>query len=544
MIEADPSARRVLGRAHVRSSQQGIRSSSSSPPIPAPRPSAISPRRFTLKGAARIDLNARAEGAGGRGAPGEECARPTRESGQAPAGRGSCRCCRPTILGEPLLQAAGMGHGEGPEPRVLFSARATDPAIGGGDRILARLQEVQGEESPVRRAPDAGASAPTRAASSASFARAPRAGASCRSPRAGRQGMAGCARVTPMARATASWWRPNRPGRRGAWDCARTDHRPVGRPRRAQGRQPDRDPRARDPGRLSGRRHRGGRSLQTRGACRAHRPAGPAADHHRSGRRAGPLTMPSMPMPTTIRRTPAAMFIWVAIADVAHYVRPGSALDREAKRRGNSTYFPDRVVPMLPDRLSGDLCSLHEEVPRACIAVRMTVSEDGTLRDHAFFRGLMRSRASLEYAEVQAAQDGAPSERTAERVADIIAPLYAALRCAAPRAGKPSAAGPRPAGTAHRADRGRARGFGGLQGPARCPSDDRGIHGAGQCRRRPHAGRETHPAAVSRARGTGAREDRGAARNGGGFGLHAGQGAGAADLAAQPPVAAGRRHGA
>ncbi len=56
---------------------------------------------------------------------------------------------------------------------------------------------------------------------------------------------------------------------------------------------------------------------------------------------------------------PGGFVLWVAIADVAHYVRPGSALDREARRRGNSTYFPDRVVPMLPDRLSGDLCSLH-----------------------------------------------------------------------------------------------------------------------------------------------------------------------------------------
>ena len=57
---------------------------------------------------------------------------------------------------------------------------------------------------------------------------------------------------------------------------------------------------------------------------------------------------------------------WVAIADVAAYVRPGSELDREARKRGNSTYFPDRVVPMLPDTLSGDLCSLHEGVDRPC----------------------------------------------------------------------------------------------------------------------------------------------------------------------------------
>ena len=86
--------------------------------------------------------------------------------------------------------------------------------------------------------------------------------------------------------------------------------------------------------------------------------------------------------------------VWVAIADVAAYVTPGSALDREARKRGNSTYFPDRVVPMLPDRLSGDLCSLHEGVPRACIAVRMVLDAAGNKIGHSFHRGLMRSPAS------------------------------------------------------------------------------------------------------------------------------------------------------
>lgn len=116
--------------------------------------------------------------------------------------------------------------------------------------------------------------------------------------------------------------------------------------------------------------------------------------------------------------------LWVAIADVAHYVRPGSALDREARKRGNSTYFPDRVVPMLPDRLSGDLCSLHEHVPRACIAVRMKIDSAGNKLSHRFTRGLMKSVASLEYAEVQAARDGAPSDRLKPLVDDIITPLY------------------------------------------------------------------------------------------------------------------------
>ncbi|CUH15997.1 Ribonuclease R [Jannaschia seosinensis] len=125
-------------------------------------------------------------------------------------------------------------------------------------------------------------------------------------------------------------------------------------------------------------------------------------------------------------KNPGGHVIWVAIADVAAYVTPGSALDREALLRGNSTYFPDRVVPMLPDALSGDLCSLHEGVERACIAVRMRVTEDGRLIEALFHRGLMRSPASLHYEEVQAAFDGDPNDRTAPLLDDVIRPLYAA----------------------------------------------------------------------------------------------------------------------
>jgi ribonuclease R len=123
---------------------------------------------------------------------------------------------------------------------------------------------------------------------------------------------------------------------------------------------------------------------------------------------------------------PGGFILWVAIADVAHYVRPGGALDREARRRGNSTYFPDRVVPMLPDILSGDLCSLHEHVDRPCLAVRMRIDAQGAKLSHRFHRGLMRSRASLEYAQVQAAQDGSPDDKTAPLLDPVIKPLYGA----------------------------------------------------------------------------------------------------------------------
>ncbi|MFD1911805.1 ribonuclease R [Halodurantibacterium flavum] len=123
---------------------------------------------------------------------------------------------------------------------------------------------------------------------------------------------------------------------------------------------------------------------------------------------------------------PGGYVVWVAIADVAHYVRPGSALDREARRRGNSTYFPDRVVPMLPDRLSGDLCSLHEGVARPCLAVRMQIDAEGNKIRHRFARAMMKSRASLSYEEVQAARDGQPNERCVELLEPVINPLYAA----------------------------------------------------------------------------------------------------------------------
>lgn len=116
--------------------------------------------------------------------------------------------------------------------------------------------------------------------------------------------------------------------------------------------------------------------------------------------------------------------IWVAIADVAHYVRPGSALDREAWTRGNSTYFPDRVVPMLPEALSADLCSLHEAVERPVIAVRMRLDAQGNKISHNFHRGMMLSRASLAYEQAQAAADGNPDEQTTPLLDSVIKPLW------------------------------------------------------------------------------------------------------------------------
>ena len=118
--------------------------------------------------------------------------------------------------------------------------------------------------------------------------------------------------------------------------------------------------------------------------------------------------------------------VHVAIADVAFYVRPNSALDRDALIRGNSVYFPDRVVPMLPERISNDLCSLVPGKPRGALAVRLVISADGRKKSHTFHRVLMRSAAKLNYAQAQAAIDGKPDDTTGPLLDPILKPLYAA----------------------------------------------------------------------------------------------------------------------
>jgi ribonuclease R len=126
---------------------------------------------------------------------------------------------------------------------------------------------------------------------------------------------------------------------------------------------------------------------------------------------------------------PGGWHLIVAIADVAYYVRPGSALDRAAFERGNSCYFPDRVVPMLPEALSNDLCSLRPQEDRGCLAAHLWIGADGSLRRHRFVRGLMRSAARLTYEQVQAARDNRPDDTTAPLMEPVIAPLYAAYAC-------------------------------------------------------------------------------------------------------------------
>ncbi|MCO5157321.1 MAG: ribonuclease R [Aquamicrobium sp.] len=128
--------------------------------------------------------------------------------------------------------------------------------------------------------------------------------------------------------------------------------------------------------------------------------------------------------PDADEANPGGHVVTVAIADVAAYVTDGSALDREALRRGNSVYFPDRVVPMLPERISNDLCSLREGEDRPALAVRMTFAADGRKLRHSFHRVMMRSHAKLAYPQAQAAIDGRPDDKTGPILDAVLKPLW------------------------------------------------------------------------------------------------------------------------
>ena len=317
-------------------------------------------------------------------------------------------------------------QGEGPAPRILFSARATDPTVGEGDRILARLQKVDGEDHQyVARLIRKIGTNPRRTLGIF------------------RKGAEG-GRIVPISKGSDKEWTVGANDTHGARDGELVEAEQAG-PKGRMGL-----PRARivtrlgDPGApravsLIAIHEHGIPDAFPDAAIAEADAATPARLENREDLRDLPLITID---PADARdrddacyahadddpKNPGGHVIWVAIADVAHYVRPGSALDREAKKRGNSTYFPDRVVPMLPDRLSGDLCSLHEAVARACIAVRMVVDAEGNKIDHRFVRGLMRSVASLTYEEAQAAADGDVSDKTGPLKEGVIDPLFAAYR--------------------------------------------------------------------------------------------------------------------
>ncbi|WP_037264363.1 ribonuclease R [Roseivivax halodurans] len=315
-------------------------------------------------------------------------------------------------------------HGAGVEPVVLVITRASDPALGEGDRILARLTAVHGDghnyearvirrigSSPrkvvgiFRKDSESGRILPIDKGAATEWTVAPDAtggakeGELVEAEQAGPKGRLGL----PRARITARIGDPTEP--KAVSLIAIHQHGiPDDFPEEVLA-EADRM----KPAGLSGREDLRDLPLVT---------IDPedARDHDDA----------VFAEPDTDPKNEGGHVIWVAIADVAHYVTPGSELDREARRRGNSSYFPDRVVPMLPDRLSGDLCSLHEGVPRACIAARIVIDASGEKKSARFVRGLMRSPASLTYQQAQAAKDGNPDEKTAPFVETVIEPLYAA----------------------------------------------------------------------------------------------------------------------
>ena len=205
--------------------------------------------------------------------------------------------------------------------------------------------------------------------------------------------------------------------------------------------------------------------------------------------------------PDTAANNHGGFILNVAIADVAHYVTPGSALDREALTRGNSVYFPDRVVPMLPERISNDLCSLRPREDRAALAVRMVIGADGRKRSHTFHRIMMRSAAKLSYQQAQAAIDGRTDEDTGRwlepRPQAALRRLRGAASARATNASRSISICPsarsflKRDGTVDRVIDAGAAG----SAPA-----DRGVHDPRQCRGRRNAGEGARAADLSRAR--------------------------------------------
>ena len=118
------------------------------------------------------------------------------------------------------------------------------------------------------------------------------------------------------------------------------------------------------------------------------------------------------------QKEPNGWRLWVAIADVSYYVRPKTALDLEAANRGNSVYFPNRVIPMLPEVLSNGLCSLNPQVDRLCLVAEMTVSEQGELTGYEFYEAVMNSHARLTYTKVWKMLEG--DEALRERYAPLV----------------------------------------------------------------------------------------------------------------------------
>ncbi len=125
---------------------------------------------------------------------------------------------------------------------------------------------------------------------------------------------------------------------------------------------------------------------------------------------------------------PSGYIVWVAIADVAKYVSQGSSLDSEALRRGNSTYFPDLVVPMIPDALSSNTCSLKAGEVRAAIVVKVSVDKMGHKTSHRFFRSIIKNRMACSYEDVQRTLDESDDYKTNCKLKKLLKPIHAVYK--------------------------------------------------------------------------------------------------------------------
>ena len=316
-------------------------------------------------------------------------------------------------------------QGEGEEPIVLMTLSPSDPALGYGDRVLGKVQAVQGEQYQyVARVIRRIGEAPNRVL-----------GVFRKTAEGGR--------IVPIDKSGKEWMVPEA-GVHGAKDGELVEAQQFGGRARMglpKAKIVDRlgDPSAPKAVSLIAIHQHGIPDNFPEDVINDADAQKPAGTKGREDWRDVPLVTidphdardhddACFAEPDTDPQNPGGHIITVAIADVAHYVTPNSPLDREAWKRGNSTYFPDRVVPMLPDRLSGDLCSLHEGVPRAALAVKMRITAEGEKIGHSFHRILMKSAASLNYEEVQAAMDGAANDRVSPLLEPVIRPLYDAYR--------------------------------------------------------------------------------------------------------------------
>ena len=309
-------------------------------------------------------------------------------------------------------------QGDGPQPRILFVPRRADPAIGPGERILARLVEVAGEDHQYE----------ARLIRRIGHTPQKLVGIFRKETEGGR--------ILPIDKGQDKEWRVLPDATQGAQDGELVEAEQAGSRARLGlplARITERlgDPSAPRAVSLIAIHQHGIPDEFSDAAIQQADAARPATMKGREDMRDLPLVTIDPADARDHDDAVAAQIeedggatIWVAIADVAHYVTPGSALDREARHRGNSTYFPDRVVPMLPDILSGDLCSLHEGVDRPVIAVRMRLDAEGNKLSHRFHRGMMRSRASLAYEQAQAAADGSPDAQAEPLMDSVIRPLW------------------------------------------------------------------------------------------------------------------------